>query len=298
MSTRPLIPVYLNQHFVFDLLAMLQGGISTVSSVSKSTEAERSVSGGVRSSFALATAIASLLKVDLSAQGDARRVAKDVESSKEERIHTPASLFYQLRTLLEERKELRTIDPVRLPNPGDLVEFSASLTRNPVIQAFDSISSILEIVEEIERIPSPGAPVSKTKKPQTVSEALFVKQQVVMLLRHLRTGDTIDLSAAELPGGIEAVLTLEVPSLNDPTLSDLLDGKFTVVGKVIRTVFVGDHGINFLRKTPLATLPNNLLEPLRLTFSSMSAMHNIRLPELRWEVSGPAIHVLPIAIYA
>lgn len=298
MSSRTLIPVYLNQRFVFDLLAMLQGGISTVSSVSKSSEGERSVSGQVRAAFGLSDAIASLLKVDLSSQTDAKRTSKDVETSKEERIHTPASLFYQLRNLLEERKELKTITSEALPRPGDLVEFHASLTRNPVVQAFDAISSMLDIAEEIEKIPTPGAPIGKPKKPSTVSESLVVKQQIVMLLRHLRTGETIDVSAAGLSDGVEAVLTLEVPSLNDPTLSDLVDGQFVVVGKVIRSVAPGDPGISFLRKTPLAALPQNVLDPLRDTFGSLASLHNINLPTMRWEVPGPAIHVLPVAIYA
>lgn len=298
MPSRPLIPVYLNQRFVFDLLAMLQGGISTVASISRSSEGERSVAGQVRAAFGLSDAIASLLKVDLSSQADAKRTTKDIETSKEERIHTPASLFYQLRALLEERGELKTIVAGALPSPGDLIEFSASLTRNPVLQAFDSISSVLDIVEEIEKIPTAGAPVAKHKKPPTVSETLVVKQQVAMLLRHLRTGETIDLSAAGLPGAAEAVLTLEVPSLNDPTLSNLVDGHFMVVGKVIRNVATGEKGINFLRKTPLATLPETVLEALQLTFASLATMHNINLPTLRWEVPGPAIHVLPVAIYA
>jgi hypothetical protein len=121
---------------------------------------------------------------------------------------------------------------------------------------------------------------------------------VNMLLRHIRTGDTIDISAAGLAGGIEAVLTLEVPYLYDPTLSNLLDGKFTVVGKVIRSVSKTEPGINFLRKTPLATLPSTVLEPLREAFVALRETQNIHLPDLRWEVPGPAIHVLPVAIYA
>ena len=297
MTNKTLIPVYLNQRFVFDLLAMLQGGISTVTSVNRSTEAEKSSSGQVRASFGLSDVVASLLKVDLSSQAERKSQAKDVESTKEERIHTPASLFYQLRGLLQERGELAPIKADALPKPGDLIEFTASLTRNPVVQAFDSVSSMLEIVEEIEQIPTPGTPVAKLKKPQTVSQSLVVKQQVTALLRHLRAGETIDLSAAGLPNGIEAVLTLEVPYLSDPTLSDLVDGQFVVLGKVIRSVNTTNESINFLRKTPLAALPENVLAPLKGVFDSLSAMHNIKLPAIRWEVPGPAIHVLPVAIY-
>jgi hypothetical protein len=298
MSNRTLIPVYLNQRFVFDLLAMLQGGISTVTSISRSTEAERSSSGQIRASFGLSDVVASLLKVDLSSQAERRNQAKDVENTKEERIYTPASLFYQLRGLLEERDELQPIKGDTLPKPGDLVEFKASLTRNPVVQAFDSVSSMLEIVEEIEKIPTPGTPIAKLKKPQTVSQSLVVRQQVTALLRHLRAGDTIDLSAAGLPNGLEAVLTLEVPYLSDPTLSDLVDGHFVVLGKVIRSVNNANESINFLRKTPLAALPESVLTPLKGAFDSLAALHNIKLPAIRWEVPGPAIHVLPVAIYA
>ena len=221
-----------------------------------------------------------------------------MENTKEERIYTPASLFYQLRGLLEERDELQPIKGDTLPKPGDLVEFKASLTRNPVVQAFDSVSSMLEIVEEIEKIPTPGTPIAKLKKPQTVSQSLVVRQQVTALLRHLRAGDTIDLSAAGLPNGLEAVLTLEVPYLSDPTLSDLVDGHFVVLGKVIRSVNNANESINFLRKTPLAALPESVLTPLKGAFDSLAALHNIKLPAIRWEVPGPAIHVLPVAIYA
>ena len=62
-----LIPVYLNQRIVFDLLAMLQGGISTVTSVSKTEQSADEKSRKMGGSFGLSQALSSLLKIDLSA---------------------------------------------------------------------------------------------------------------------------------------------------------------------------------------------------------------------------------------
>lgn len=66
-----IIPVYLNQKLVFDLLAMLKGGISTVTQISSSTENSSNVSGKASSKFGLSEALSTLFKVDLSAEVNA-----------------------------------------------------------------------------------------------------------------------------------------------------------------------------------------------------------------------------------
>lgn len=50
---RLIVPVYLNQKFVFDLLAMLQGGISTVTTVTESSATTRSEDEKVSAGFGL-----------------------------------------------------------------------------------------------------------------------------------------------------------------------------------------------------------------------------------------------------
>lgn len=96
-----LIPVYLNQRIVFDMLAMLQGGISTVTSVSKTEQSADEKSRKMGGSFGLSQALSSLLKIDLSADATSTKAGSQEESLTEERFHTPASLFYTLRNLLK-----------------------------------------------------------------------------------------------------------------------------------------------------------------------------------------------------
>ena len=62
MSNEPtlLIPVYLNQRMVFDLVAMLQGGISTVTRVSETSQERSSTERNIGAAFGLSNAFASL----------------------------------------------------------------------------------------------------------------------------------------------------------------------------------------------------------------------------------------------
>ncbi len=101
-----IVPVYLNQRLVFDLLAMMQGGISTVTSVSKTDSSGSSDTDKVKASFGLSQVLSSLLKIDLSGEKENKETTNKVDSISEQRVHTPASLFYQLRAMLLEKKLL------------------------------------------------------------------------------------------------------------------------------------------------------------------------------------------------
>ena len=141
-----IIPVYLNQRIVFDLVAMLKGGIATVTMVTEGTRDASSVSGEVTGSFGLSQAFASLFKVSLSAKASGGIEESSDRSQSEERIHTPASLLYYLRNLLSEKNLLRQDEQKMSPHPGDFIEFSAVLSRNPIIEAMDSFVQISDMV--------------------------------------------------------------------------------------------------------------------------------------------------------
>ena len=126
----------------------------------------------------------------------------------------------------------------------------------------------------------------------------IVRKQVGAINKYLRAGETIDITGKPLGLDLEVVLTLELPFLSDPTLADLVDGEFEVVAKVIRSFVDPEIGISFLRKTPLAAVPSQVMFELGEVLSGLTQLHGFKLPAFRTEVKGPAIHVLPIAIYA
>ncbi len=89
-----IVPVYLNQRVVFDLVAMLQGGIATVTKVVETEAESSSAAAEVGGTFGLNKALSSLLRVNLSGSLSGETGGESGASRSEERVHTPASLFY------------------------------------------------------------------------------------------------------------------------------------------------------------------------------------------------------------
>jgi hypothetical protein len=284
------IPVYLNQRVVFDLVAVLEGGIASVTQVShtQSEVADKASQLGV--SFGLSKAFASLLRIDLTGKLD-KRTSDGLSTTKtEDRIHTPASLFITLRSILRERRYLKTVGQGIDIIPGDLVEFSTALKRNPLTETLDSFMEIMDIFGSFEE-------KSDKKRNHKVDQWKTLKKQLTPLIESLKGGDTVDLTTPPLSSGHRAVISIEKHHLNDPTMSDLVDGTFWVVGKVTRSIGQSEGSISLNRKSAFSRLPSSVLETFKEALQA-TEKSGIKTPVLEWEIEGPAIQVLPIAIFA
>jgi hypothetical protein len=217
-------------------------------------------------------------------------------SSTAERVHTPASLFYTLRNLLVDSKVLRPNSPEGQPQPGEFVEFTAALKRSPLIEGMDSVIQILDLVIAVTS--EPDLQPKGGKKRHVPSEQERLREQLDSVLTSLRSGGTRDLVADLGSEGGRAVLTVEDQFLNDPSLSDLVDGHFRVVGKVIRTVPDAAGSISLLRKTAMSHVPPGMLQALTDAFAVLQQEHGFTMPAMEIELKGPVFQVLPLAIFA
>jgi len=289
-----IIPVYLNQRIVFDLIAMLRGGISTVTTVTKIDSSREDRVGKAKASFGLSNALSALLKINLSGEKSITSEEDSSQETSEERVHTPASLFYTLRKILFE-KNLIKIDAESLKiQPGDLIEFEAVLTRNPIIETIEAMAELMDLATVFTE-PHKGG---KGKQKSETDEYKKIKKQMLSFIDTLKAGESIDLTTDILKSGYHTVLTLEIQYLNDPTMSDLIDGKFKVLGKVIKTIEDESESISLIRKTAMSKMPSPLLKQMFDTLSELSHKKNFNIPELKWEVKGPVIQVIPISIFA
>lgn len=291
---RLIVPVYLNQKLVFDLLAMLQGGIGTVTSVTESLSNTKSEAERVSAGFGLSEAFSTLLKIDLSGSKDKNSVAEETSTLAQERVHTPASLFFQLRNLLIEKNYL-SMNSNELPKAGDFVEFEGFLNRNPILETIDSIAEMLEIAEIFEDKPQQKKGARNSSQ---ISEHQKVKQKMLRFSDALKAGSTIDLSSSSLESGYTAVVTVETDFLNDPLMSDLVDGQFKIIGKVVKSVTDSSGSIDLLRKTALSKIPSDIMLNALGSLSALGSEQGFNIPDLKLEINGPAIQILPIAIYA
>lgn len=273
---------------------MLRGGISTVTAVTTNSSTQDSQQQHMSAGFGLSEAFSTLLRINLSA-GKSRTDTTDSGSiATEERVHTPASLFYELRSMFVDKGYVRSITAEQLPESGDFVEFDAWLKRNPIVETLDSFAEMINLADmfsdELQR-------KGKGGKPQQ-SENQKIREQMLSLSNSLKAGSTIDLTATDLVAGYSGVITVETSFLNDPMMSDLVDGQFKVLGKVIRSVRDKSESISLLRKTALSEMPSALLSQTFGALTQLESQEGFAIPEMTWEVKGPAIQVLPVAIYA
>ena len=83
----------------------------------------------------------------------------------------------------------------------------------------------------------------------------------------------------------------------DVAISEIIGGHFKVLGKVIAICKDKMENIDLLRKTTLSVLPPNLLTEMFKGLQNDEAKQ-FNFPELKTQISGPAVMVIPVAIYA
>lgn len=224
------ITIYLNQRAVFDLLAIIEDGFSEMRSVeSARTSADKAeINGGIGVSN-----VFSLLSVKLGL-GQSKETA-DQRTEREDRVHTPTSLFAKLHSYLVETgqvKEISSIDLMNAKGVGSFVSFQATLQRNPIISMIDSILQFGTMAMQME-----GG--KKTKgKPKNDSE--LVMRQLRAMKEALEHEDSFDLICTLSTGQMQAVMPVYLDYFVNRNLNELVDGEYTIFGKVVQVVREGE----------------------------------------------------------
>ena len=95
--------------------------------------------------------------------------------------------------------------------------------------------------------------------------------------------------------GIKAVLPVYMDYFFNGNSSEIVDGKFKILGKVAK-VCDQDEKIDLLRNTSLSIFKESLLEEMLSGFNADSN-HDMNIGALETNVQGPALLIIPIAIY-
>jgi hypothetical protein len=303
--------LYLNQRLTFDLLASLEDGFSHFTTVQSSSSAKSTseISGegqlGVSNIFAF-------LGISFGARTARRGEDTGGETSTAEIVHTPASLFARLRQALKERGVVKVLSDSldqSIVNPGDFVEFEATLHRSPFVDVLRSISNLLPMFEGLDgghsmsQSTSPGNANRRRQSTQRsqqsqseMSETRKWKQQVETVLRAVTAEGSEDF-IAQTGNSQRFVLTAESGYFVDPTMNDVIDDTFCVFGKVTR-VISRDSGdsVNLLRKTAIGKM-GTVVEKMAEALEGLTGA-GFEVGPIETEVKGPTMQIIPIAIFA
>lgn len=300
-SRRLSIPIYLNQRIVFDLLAIVEGGFSQLQTIKTAETGERGTKSDVSGEVGAKNIFAFLnlgIKGGVCKQ-DSSSTQKQIE---EERVFTPASLFSRLRDNLIDRKLLISLDNEMVDKElqaGTFVEFSGILRKNPLIASMEGAIQVMEVATLFAAF-AKEADKSKPKEPQ-VKEILAQMRKFLQILTQSGSLDLVaEVITEPMVNPVKAVIPVQQQYFSNERPADIIDGQFVVLGKVAR--FVGSdskEAISLLRGTPMAYLPGENLTKVMEGFSSLPQKQTGELStQMATQIPGPALLVIPIAIYA
>lgn len=292
-SDRLIIPVYINEKIVLDMLAILEDGFSMVSQVNYTEHRESSstqkAEAGVSSS---ATILSKLLKIDISGEFDHSGSKGENKSVAKEKVHTNVSLLSKFRSFLIEQKMLKSEFAVSNMQIGDFIEVEGELQKNPLINYMELFLDLFRMVDIFSEKPELG---KKTQVNSQKQKNLDTVKQIKAFAEELKQSGTVDFILADKKGTV--VLSAQEQFLSNDNISEILGGRFKILGKVIAICKDESEEIDLLRKTSLSIISESLLEDMFLAFKNED-MKQFNLPELRTKITGPAVIVIPIAIYA
>lgn len=288
-----MIPVYINEKIVLDMLAIIEDGFSTVSQVSYSDHKENSNAQKIEAEVSTSASILSnLLKIDLKGELSHSGNCGETENTTKEKVHTNVSLLSKFRAFLTDANILKSGFDISNMKIGDFIEVEGELQKNPLINCMDIFVDVLRMADIFAEKPQLNARTQAKAQKQQQDETM---KKIKSFASELKHSGTVDFILSDSAGTI--VLSAQEQYLSNDNISEILGGHFKVLGKVIAICADKTESIDLLRKTTLSILPHDLLADM---FSCLQNedMKQYNLPELKTEISGPAVIVIPVAIYA
>jgi len=306
-SSELCVPIYLNQQIVFDLLAIVDDGFSQLSIIKTAEIDSESKKTGVGGSIGVSN-VFGLFGISLGGEkGKEKSVAGQKEVSTQ-KVHTPTSLFAKLRVILTEQNLIRDIEAsteeevktvMSELEAGQFVEFRAILRKNPLVETIEWFKQIMQIAvlfPEADGGAQSSGKQGKVARRQDSNQLLT--KQMEGILSALTQFDSIEIIGEMLNlKGVKAVLSAKLDYFSDRNASEIVDGEFRVLGKIVRVIRPGsEEGINLLRKTSFGVLSTSLLGQIGDSLQGAEEA-GVKLPEFVTEVKGPALQVIPISIF-
>jgi len=234
----------------------------------------------------------------------AKRGEESGEQRETERYHTYRSLLHRLRSYLEAEKLIIKLDGQddvwQLIKPSSFVEIRRIIRPNPLADSFSRIDRLFGIFQLVsaKNISSPSQQSGeKGGKPNADKNQISQMRQFIKGILTDIEREKIRTFVIEMPSpeGATAVTLLYTNYLRDQTMTEIAHKELRVLGKVVRKIENdSEETIDLLRGTGLGGIGKSALDNLLTSFNQMEDMN---LPLVKVDVQGPALDVIPIAVF-
>ena len=136
---------------------------------------------------------------------------------------------------------------------------------------------------------------NKTQAKQKKQQDQTALKQIQAFASELKHSGTVDFILSDEQGTV--VLSAQEQYLSNDNISEIIGGRFKVLGKVIAVCKDSSGNIDLLRKTTLSILSDDMLTEMFSAFQD-EEVKQFNFPQLKTKIDGPAVIVIPVAIYA
>lgn len=301
-------PIYLDVPMMLSFLAHLEGGVSV-------SETETSTVSGAKERFlrgrtGLRAKLWTLGEAEMSGEGGTQKRDETSTQAQTERHHTAASLFNLLHDYLNADPKIKNLeDSSQLSglSSGELVEVSGEYLGNPIEDILAFVNALSPYLQGDKNKPVQVARSGKNQRsgnpaaraaaanpgPSAAADEGFDAMQLIKQMHADIAKAPVHDLLFRTEQGMEAVVTAASEYYSDSTHEYLRAGNFRVIGKVTR-VIKDDDLINLTRRTVLGAAGPEMAKEM---ISSFTSTDGLSLDVASPVVAGPAVQILPMAIF-
>lgn len=292
------IPIYLDTNTLLDVLASVAGGFSVAEKITSSSTDSKSSQQAAKGEFGI-DAVLSIFKLNFKGEADRTREQKKDEGRSTECFHTYGSMLNQILSILKDGGQLKVVTSIELwqsAQPSDFVEIHGKFVPNPVHKSMQTLVDVVDFMFFQEGLPSVKPPLNATQSNQTVTFK-ETRNLIDALAKDIEPEST-QTYIVELPGLPEnrIVVKLFPEYIRDRSGRELPYGEFKMLGKVIRKIDKGD-AINLIQGSVFDSLSEEFTTKFLDDVYNALDKAGIKVPRMVRRVNGPAIQIIPIAIY-
>lgn len=284
-----ILPLYLNQRFVYDILAIKNDGFTEFFEIKdkrgNSNEQNSNIKAGLGTNNDFA-----LIQANLDGEINTKTSNDSNNEKSYKKTHTPTSLFMQVYQYLNENKKIAKLEnfaDIDNVNSGDFVEINSNIELNTIVEFFETLDKVIDITEAFSSFATIDS--KKTIKKSPLSN---MKKPVESTLKALvNENNNVKYGVCKLEEK-ELVIKLNKDYFINSDYSEIKNGKFRIIGKVLEIIPEGES-ILLNRENAVGLYDPNTFAEVK---EALNAIPNINFKEFKDIVAGKTIVIMPIAI--
>lgn len=284
-----ILPLYLNQRFVYDILAIKNDGFTEFFEIKDKKENSNELNSSVSASFGNNN---NFSLIQASVDGEIKATDyNDINNEKTyKKTHTPTSLFMQVYQFLKENNKiinLAKVDDIHNVKSGDFVELKSNIELNTIVEFFETFNQVIDITEAFSSFSTldskqtiKNSPISKMKKPV---------ENTIKALRNENSNVKYGICKLEQK---DVVVKLNKEYFINSDYSEIKNGNFRIIGKVLEIIPDGEK-ILLNRENAVGLYDPKTFKDVK---EALISIPNINFKEFQDIVEGKTVVIMPIAI--